>query len=146
MKILLLSLALALQVQPPVTVYVFTKTDSSGLVDADSKVRQNAVDALSQTLGKSKMLAVVRDAKDATIQVEVTKTEAVTETDHLSALNNALNGAHNSDTKQVTYRFAVLRYGEYSTELKGKAAKNEAGLSRAIEGWIKDNAEKLKRP
>ena len=141
---ILFALALVLQASSPVKVYVFTQTDPSGIVDADSKVRTAAVEGLTKTLEKSKALQVVTDPKDATIQVEITKTEIVEEKDSLSALNNALNGAHNSEVKKVPYRVAVLRYGEYSTELKGKAAKNEASLARAVEGWVKDNAERLK--
>jgi len=129
----------------PVKVYVLTQADPSGLVDTDAKARAAAVEGLSKTIGKSKTLQLVPTAAEAQIQVEIANTETVEETDSLSALNNALNGAHNSDTKKVKYRCATLRFGEYTTEIKGKDnLGNEAGLSRAIESWVKDNAGKLK--
>ena len=140
----LLCLSTVLHAQAPVTVYVFTKSDPSGLVDRDAQTRATAVEALSKTLGKSKVVQVVTTPAEATVQVEITKTDIVEEADHLSALNNALNGAHNSDVKKVTYRVATLRVGDYTTEIRGRAnAKNETGLSREVENWVKANAGRL---
>ena len=140
----LLCLSTVLHAQAPVTVYVFTKADPSGLVDQDATIRASAVEAVTKTLSKSKIVQPVPTAAEATVQVEITKTDIVEEADHLSALNNALNGAHNSEVKKVTYRVATLRVGEYTTELRGRAnAKNETGLSREVENWVKANAGRL---
>lgn len=134
-----LLLATAVQAQAPVPVSVFTKTDPSGLVDAGTKTRQATVEKLAKELSKSKIVQV---APEAAIRVEITPSVEVEETDHLSALNNALNGAHNSDTKKVTYRTAVLHFGEYQTPLRGR---NEASLAKAVENWVRENSAKLSK-
>ena len=145
MKPLLLALLLALVAQnQPIKLYVLTKTDPSGLIDYATKARTASVEAVKRTLEKSKTVQLVGTAEDSTIQIEIGRTEEKEIKDNLSALNNALNGAHNADTKKVTYRFATLTSGSYSTELSERDdRKNQKALCVAIERWVKDNAAAL---
>jgi len=135
-----------------VALYVFTATDPSGFVDADTTARAKTVTGIVKQLTKSKYVRVVETQDRAVLVLEVTRTAQVDEADSLGALSNTLNALAGGlqalrprvDEKQtIAYRYATLTKDAYTTELSGHAFPFGVGLAKAIDAWAKTNQAQL---
>jgi hypothetical protein len=144
----------ALAQQARVPVYVFTSTDPSGFVDADTKALIAFVTDVREQLQKSKSLTkiveVVDTPESATIRVEITGITKAKGSNTLAMLANSTNAAAGGlaalrprldEEETVTIRHAVLSVGAYSTELTTEVRKN--AIPGRIAQWVKDNREQL---
>ncbi len=143
---LLLTIALPAAAQKPLpTVYVFTKTDPSGLIDRDAKHRLAVVKDIRKQLD-GKVAHIVDSQEGATLTLEIAGTEQITRTSSLTAMSNALNPnrPQREEAERVTIQHATLTMGEYSTDLKADAYSTQsAALAKQVKDWLKMNAERL---
>jgi hypothetical protein len=109
-----------------VKVYLFTKADPSGFVDKDYTERQEATEAIRQSLRKKVTLVETPDVSD--VQVEITAV-------HMARFSGP----------QIEAR---LSHGSYQTMLGGRngmASRARGSLVKEIERWIDQNAARLGR-
>lgn len=141
----LLTVGVASQSLP--TVHVFTRTDPSGLTDANQVQRQESVRLIKESLRGKKNLRLAEDENTADVLIEVLgsakKDTGTEQTMH--------SGFGISTTKKQT-RPAIhidLRAGEYSVQMEAAGARSwkraAEGTANAIEKWIKQNQQALVR-
>lgn len=148
--LILAGLLLAVPASAQVPIYVFTAADASGLTDAATKDRTEAVAGIKSRLAKNKTVRLVENAEAAKLTVEVTAIGKADTTGTTSDTRRGVfGGLQTSTTEQHEfYDFATLRSGTYMTELKaglklfGTSHPGEQ-LTKQIENWLKQNAETL---
>lgn len=136
-----------------VTLYVFTKTNHTGFVDAASQRLQDSVKDVREALAKKKGITLVDDATAATVALEIVGSATETATGRpIKEQKGGLFGQTLGDDQTVHGKLTV---GAYATDLIGDAKgrtsfggfggwKNAAkDLADRVADWVKVNRVRL---
>ena len=140
----------ATQRAPGLAVYVLTETDPSGLQDAATLERQEAVMAVKKRLSSRKEVRLVGTLEEASIVIFVTSvsTEQVWMPTPLAEAKPLPPGEPLPEgTRPRTVARAALTRGSFSTSFAEAAgafrASATGNLARSIDKWFEINAETL---